>query len=48
MRYHLKYTTRDGAVCVTDFRSLSARTLWIMDHALVATVLSTWESHAYA
>ena len=49
MRYHLKYTLASHPMpIVTDFPSISARTLWIVDHALTAVVLSTWESYAHA
>lgn len=43
-RYFVRYQPKNGQrENFTDFGSLALRTLWILDHALDVTVLSTWE-----
>lgn len=46
-RYYVKYQPVNSCpVNFTSFDSMSARAIWILDHALDITVLSTWEGAA--
>lgn len=45
VRYVVKATGREN---YTSFDSMQARTIWILEHALETTVLSTWEGNEAA
>lgn len=46
-RYYLSYQPTNGQRAnFTSFDSMSARAIWILDHALDVTVLSQWEGAA--
>ena len=48
-RYYLKYQPKNGQrENFTSFDSMALRTIWILDHALDITMISTWEANEVA